>query len=96
MAAHQDDGPSRGLGGTHEVLDTDVAHDRVAHEEGFDRSRLDGFGDLGRSVCARPVRRDRLEQRLDQPRLVPDPAVSEHLRADAGLERLLDPLHPGA
>src|SRR2546422_879168 len=95
-AAHQDDGPPRGLCGTHEVLDADTPHDRVAHEEGFDRSRLDGFGDLGRPVCARPVRRDRLQQRLDQPRLVSDPAIPEHLRADARLERLLDPLHPGA
>src|SRR3989442_1149662 len=94
MAAHQDDGPSRGLRGPHEMLDSGIPGDGVAHEEGLDRAGFDRFGDFGGTVCARPVRGDGLQQRLDEPRFVTDPAVAEHLRADARFERLLNPLPP--
>src|SRR5438093_538299 len=78
----------------HEILDSGIPHDGIAHEEGLDRAGFDRFGYFGGSVCARSVRRNGLEQRLDEPRLVTDSAVAEHLCAHAGFERLLNPLHP--
>ncbi len=94
MAAHEDDRPPRRLGGPHHVLDPWIADDRVAHEERLDRSRVDGLCDFRWAVRARPIRRDRFEEPLDEPRLVADPALPEHLCADAGLQRLVDPVHP--
>src|SRR5438093_2278387 len=95
VAAHQDDGSPSRLRGPHEVLDARIPHDGIAHEEGLDRAGLDRFRDSGGSVRARPIRRDRRQQLLDEPRLVPDPAVSEDLCANTRFERLLNSLHPG-
>src|SRR5207249_11392049 len=55
---------------------------------------LDSSDAVGGTVYARTVRGNSLEQRLDEPRLVTDSAVAEHLCAHAGFERLLNPLHP--
>src|SRR6266571_1106269 len=95
VAAHQDDGSPSGLRGPHEILDSGIPHDGIAHEEGLDRAGLDRFRNFGGSVRARPIRRNRLQQLLDEPRLVPDPAVSEDLCANTRFERLLNSLHPG-
>src|SRR2546422_5915115 len=95
MAAHQDDGPSSGLRGPHEILDSGIPGDGVAHEEGLDRAGFDRFGDFGGTVCAKPVSGDGLQERLDEPRFLTDPAVAEHLGAYAWFERLLHTLPPG-
>src|SRR5438309_3175641 len=94
VSAHQDDGPSSGLRGPHEVLDSGIPHDRIAHQESLDRAGINRLGNFRGSVRARLVRRNRLKQLLDEPRLVTDPTVSEDLCAHAGFERLLNPLHP--
>src|SRR3989454_9076032 len=95
VAAHQDDGSPSRLGGAQEVLDAGIPPDGIAYEEGIDLAGLDRSRNFGGSVRARPIRRNRLQQLLDDPRLVPDPAVSEDLCANTRFERLLNSLHPG-
>src|SRR5207247_8606271 len=89
VAAHEDDGTARRFDRSHEVLDPRIADNRIADEERLDRAGIHRLGDLRDAVGARPVRRDRLEELLDQLRLVPDPGLAEHLRADAGPQGLL-------
>src|SRR3989442_559500 len=94
MSADEDDrSPSR-LGSPHHLLNPWTADDGVAYQERLDRSGVDGLADLRGTVRARVVRRNRFEEPLDESRLVADPTISEDLRADAGLQRLVDPLHP--
>src|SRR2546427_459861 len=88
-------GGTRGLRGPHEILDPGIPDDGIAPEEGPHRAGLDRYRNFGGSVRARPIRRNRLQQLLDEPRLVPDPAVSEDLCANTRFERLLNSLHPG-
>src|SRR3989475_3697864 len=95
VAAHQDDGSPSRLRGPHEVLDARIPHDGIAHEEGLDRAGLDRFRNFGGSVRARPIRRNRLQQLLDEARLLPDPTVSEHRCAHPRFECLPNSLHPG-
>src|SRR5256885_8427236 len=95
VSAHEDDGPAGGLDRPHDLLDPGIADDRVAHQEGLDRPGIRRLLHLRRSVGVGTVRRERLQQFLDERRLVSDAALAEHLRTDAGLQRFLNPLHTG-
>src|SRR2546425_1561188 len=70
MAAHQDDGPSSGLRGPHQILDPGIPDDGVAHEEGLDRAGFDRFGNFGGTAWTRTAPPAGLPQPPDGPPLV--------------------------